>query len=90
MTFNGHLVRNKPRTGITIAVWVYMDTTDGQQEIFITIDPRAKVNKHGMYYLEMSDGHIRWFHRNEDGEVRKVFCFGATSHFVPLPRLESK
>ncbi|XP_057312398.1 uncharacterized protein LOC130653922 [Hydractinia symbiolongicarpus] len=69
MLLNGHLIKNKPITGITIALWVYMDTTEGQQEIFQTIDPKAPVNKHGMYYLEISDGHVRWFHRNEQGET---------------------
>ena len=66
---HGEIIRNKPKYGITIALWVYMDTTEGQQELFHTIDPKAPVNKHGMYYLEVSDGHVRWFHRNEMGEV---------------------
>lgn len=66
---NGRLLKNKPKHGITIAVWVYMDTTEGQQEIFQTIDAKASINKHGMFYLEASDGHVRWFHRNEQGEV---------------------
>lgn len=69
MLLHGDLIRNRPRTGITIAMWVYMDTTEGQQELFHTIDPKAPINKHGMYYLEVSDGHVRWFHRNELGEV---------------------
>ena len=73
MLLNGPAIRNKPLTGITIAVWVYMDKTDGQQEIFQTIDPKAPVNKHGMYYLEVSDGHVRWFHRNEKGEVTSSY-----------------
>jgi len=69
MLLHGDQMVNKPRTGITIALWVYMDTTEGQQEIFHTIDPKAQINKHGMYYLEVSDGHVRWFHRNELGET---------------------
>ena len=66
---NGEAIKNKPKDGITIAVWIYVDTTEGQQEIFQTIDPKAKVNKHGQFYLELSDGQVRWFHRNIEGEV---------------------
>ena len=69
MLLHGSLIVNKPKTGITIALWIYMDATDGQQEIFQTIDAKAPVNKHGMFYLEVSDGQVRWFHRNEEGEV---------------------
>ena len=74
---NGNAIKNKPRTGITIAVWVYMDSIEGQQEIFQTIDSKKAINKHGMYYLEVSNGQLRWFHRNEEGEVRyyNIFCF---------------
>ncbi|XP_012555797.1 uncharacterized protein LOC100204986 isoform X1 [Hydra vulgaris] len=66
---NGNTIKNKPRTGITISVWVYMDSIEGQQEIFQTIDSKKAVNKHGMYYLEVSNGQLRWFHRNEEGET---------------------
>ena len=62
-------MRNKPKDGITVALWVYMDSIEGQQEIFQTIDPNASANKHGMFYLEVNDGHVRWFHRNEKSEV---------------------
>lgn len=62
-------MKNIPKNGITIALWVYMDTVAGQQEIFQTIDSKATTNKHGMFYLEANDGHLRWFHRNEKSEV---------------------
>ncbi len=51
-------------------MWVYVDANDGQQELFQTVDPNAAENKHGQFYLELSDGKIRWFHRNAKGEVR--------------------
>ena len=66
---NGERIINKPSVGITIAVWVYVDSNEGQQELFQTIDPYADQNKHGQFYMELSDGQIRWFHRNSKGEV---------------------
>ena len=73
---------NKPSVGITIAVWVYVDSNEGQQEIFQTIDPYADQNKHGQFYLELSDGQIRWFHRNSKGEVSLIVPLRKKANFT--------
>ena len=75
---HGESIVNKPSVGITIAVWVYVDSNEGQQEIFQTIDPYADQNKHGQFYMELSDGQIRWFHRNSKGEVNCSIFFVIT------------
>eukprot|EP00794_Sanderia_malayensis_P012811 gene12811-14124_t len=66
---DGDQLVNKPLTGITIAVWVYVDSNEGQQELFQTVDPNSDENRHGQFYLELSDGRVRWFHRNAKGET---------------------
>jgi len=63
---NGLTFQPKPRDGITIAVWIKLDTIVGTQSIFDTVGTLSKSNHtDGQFHFEVEDGKVRWFHRNE-------------------------
>ena len=56
----------KPRTGISISVWIKLDTITGTQSIFDTVGTLAKSNHtDGQFHFEVVEGKVRFFHRNE-------------------------
>ncbi|XP_048589917.1 neurogenic locus notch homolog protein 2 isoform X2 [Nematostella vectensis] len=57
-----------PRKGITIATWIKLDTILGVQSIFDTVGSHSK-HRDGQYHLEVDDGKVRWFHRNENHQT---------------------
>ena len=64
--FDGAQFSPKPRTGISISVWIKLDTTAGTQSIFDTVGTLAKSNHtDGQFHFEVVEGKVRFFHRNE-------------------------
>ena len=57
-----------PRVGITIATWIKLDTNKGVQSMFDTVGSHSK-HKDGQYHLEIENGKVRWFHRNENHDT---------------------
>ncbi|KAK3699402.1 hypothetical protein QZH41_018563 [Actinostola sp. cb2023] len=57
-------IQPKPRDAITIAAWIRLDNTKGQHSIFDTIGGHSS-HDDGQYHFEVSDGKLRWYHRNE-------------------------
>lgn len=66
---NGKHFINKPRKSITIAAWIKLYHTDGYNSIFDTIGGSNSTHTMGQYHLEVNNGSVRWFHRNEKGIV---------------------
>lgn len=62
-------MRLPPTVGITIMLWLKLDTTQGDQEIFMTTNPDNPENKHGQYHFQVNSGAVRWFHRNTEFQV---------------------
>ena len=63
---NGQQFNPKPRNGISIAVWLNLDTIVGTQSIFDTVGTLAKSNHtDGQFHFEVTEGRVRFFHRNE-------------------------
>ncbi|XP_046845216.1 uncharacterized protein LOC124439054 [Xenia sp. Carnegie-2017] len=60
--FHGDTFQFKPHTGVTIAAWVRIIELPGSHSIFDTI---GSSHECGQYHLEINDGNVRWFHRNE-------------------------
>ena len=67
---NGQLVKRKPLFSVTIALWLKLDTNRAQQTIFSTCNPDNPWNTRAQYSLEIMDGRVRWFHRNEKSQVK--------------------
>ncbi|XP_057309168.1 uncharacterized protein LOC130647358 isoform X2 [Hydractinia symbiolongicarpus] len=65
----------KPRDSITMAVWVKLETNRGIQSVFDTVGGAMSNHREGQYHLEIDNGRIRWFHRNE----RRVTIFSVLS-----------
>lgn len=65
MYLNGVTFKPKPRDAVTIAIWVKVDTIYGSQSIFDTVGGSMSNHSDGQYHLEIDNGKIRWFHRNE-------------------------
>ena len=63
--FDGERFWPKPVEAITIALWVKLDTNKGIQSIFDTVGQKFSNHKEGQYHVEIENGKIRWFHRNE-------------------------
>lgn len=63
----GHLVfpsfNNRPREGITIALWLKLDSVSGTATLFKTTGSGAK------YHLQVADGVIYWSHVDDLGHV---------------------
>lgn len=54
-----------------MAVWVKLETNRGIQSVFDTVGGAMSNHREGQYHLEIDNGRIRWFHRNE----RRVTIF---------------
>ncbi|XP_031554877.1 uncharacterized protein LOC116291804 isoform X2 [Actinia tenebrosa] len=61
---DGRKIQPKPRDAITIAAWIRLDNTSGQHSIFDTVGGHSSHGS-GQYHFEVSDGKLRWYHRNE-------------------------
>ena len=66
-------MKRKPLFSVTIALWLKLDTNRGQQTIFSTCNPDNPWNTRAQYSLEIMDGRVRWFHRNEKSQVKNNF-----------------
>lgn len=66
--FDGEFFIDKPRSEVTIAVWIKLFSNGGQHSIFNTIGGKNSARKDGQYHFEVDRGRLRWFHRNEVGE----------------------
>ena len=64
---DGEHFREKPQEAITIALWVNLWRTDGEQSIFDTIGGHS-IDRNRQYHFEVLNGHLRWLHRNEYAE----------------------
>ena len=63
--FDGLRFYPKPYGSVTMAVWIKLDTNLGIQSVFDTVGGRASTHREGQYHLEVDNGRVRWFHRNE-------------------------
>ena len=63
--FDGLRFYPKPSGSVTMAVWIKLDTNIGAQSVFDTIGGNASTHRWGQYHLEVNNGSVRWFHRNE-------------------------
>ena len=50
---------------MTIALWIKLDKNLGEQSVFDTAGGTASTHRDGQYHLEVINGRVRWFHRNE-------------------------
>eukprot|EP00794_Sanderia_malayensis_P012220 gene12220-13478_t len=75
--FDGERFWPKPIEAVTIALWVKLDTNKGIQSIFDTIGGKFSTHKEGQYHVEIENGKVRWFHRNEKHAV--VFSITSTA-----------
>ena len=69
VNINGAAIRLRPSLGITVMLWLKLDTIQGDQEIFMTTNPENVGNKHGQYHFQINAGTVRWFHRNAQAQV---------------------
>eukprot|EP00795_Rhopilema_esculentum_P008194 gene8194-14126_t len=67
--FDGERFWPKPVEAVTIALWIKLDTNKGIQSIFDTIGQKFSNHKEGQYHVEIENGKVRWFHRNEQHKV---------------------
>ncbi|XP_048590274.1 uncharacterized protein LOC5501396 [Nematostella vectensis] len=65
IVLHGKHFRRKPRDAVSMAVWVKMAVTQGTHSIFDTIGGSRSIHKKGQYHFEVSNGRVRWFHRDE-------------------------
>ena len=63
--FDGPRFHPKPNGSVTMAVWIKLDTNIGAQSVFDTTGGNASTHRWGQYHLEVNNGSVRWFHRNE-------------------------
>ncbi|KAK2563931.1 EGF-like repeat and discoidin I-like domain-containing protein 3 [Acropora cervicornis] len=75
---SGASFHNKPRVAITIAAWIKLFSVEGTNSLFDTIGGLNSTHDNGQYHLEIDDGSVRWFHRNENGEI----IFNVTSEVI--------
>lgn len=62
ITVDGSKFHPKPSQGVTIAMWVQISRTEGEQVLFSTSATNSTdVN----YYLASSNGKVTWCHKNE-------------------------
>ena len=54
---------------MTMAVWIKLETNLGEQSVFDTTGGAASTHGQGQYHLEVRNGSVRWYHRNEQGIV---------------------
>ncbi|XP_028410253.1 uncharacterized protein LOC114532854 [Dendronephthya gigantea] len=64
ISIKGSAMIRRPLFGITVMLWLKLDNIQGDQEIFMTTNPKNPGNKHGQYHFQINAGSVRWFHRN--------------------------
>lgn len=63
ISFNGRRFSPKPKTSVTITVWIKVNKLVGDQSVFATIE--GKNARNSRYHLEIKhDGRVRWFNQN--------------------------
>lgn len=65
---DGSHFKHIPRKGITISIWIKLETKLGVQSIFDTVGSHSR-HKDGQYHLEVDNGRVRWFHRDENRQT---------------------
>ncbi|XP_022780705.1 uncharacterized protein LOC111321951 [Stylophora pistillata] len=75
---NGPSFKQKPRVAVTIAAWIKLFSVDGTNSLFDTIGGVNSSHDNGQYHLEIDSGSVRWFHRNERGQI----IFNVTSEVI--------
>ena len=63
--FDGPRFYPKPNVSVTMTVWIKLETNLGEQSVFATVGGNASTHSQGHYHLEIKNGSVRWFHRNE-------------------------
>ena len=63
--FDGSRFSPKPNTSVTLAVWIKLINNDRRQSVFTTTGNKASTNNLRHYILEIIDGRVRWFRRDE-------------------------
>ena len=63
--FDGPRFYPKPNVSVTMTVWIKLETNLGEQSVFATVGGNASTHSQGHYHLEIRNGSVRWFHRNE-------------------------
>jgi len=66
---SGQRIQRKPLFSVTVAAWLKLDTNRGQQSIFSTCNPDNQWNSRVQYSLTITDGRVKWFHKNEKSQV---------------------
>lgn len=66
---NGEHFVNKPHSAVTIATWVKFYSIEGMNSVFDTIGGKNSSHVMGQYHIEVINGSVRWFHRNERGKI---------------------
>lgn len=69
---DGQLIKRKPLFGVTMGLWLKLDTNRGEQTIFSTCNPDNPWNSNVQYSFEIVDGRVKWFHKNEKSQVSLV------------------
>ena len=80
ISLNGRTFFPKPSVAVSIAVWVKLFSTVGRQSLFDTIGEVSPEHQ-GNYHFEIVDGHVRWFHRDLQGNV----VFNVTTNQAVIP-----
>lgn len=63
---DGNNFKPKPQKGITILIWIKLMDVVEKQTVFETVGSHSEHDKQ-QYRLEIVDGAVNWFHRNEEG-----------------------
>lgn len=80
VVFDGKKFQGIPYSGITIGMMLNLINVLGTHELFQTIGDHSD-HQEGQYHLEVIDGKVRWFHRNEKGET--VFAAETPNAVIP-------
>ncbi|XP_015760646.1 PREDICTED: uncharacterized protein LOC107339825 [Acropora digitifera] len=78
---NGQLIKKKPLFGVTMGLWLKLDTNRGEQTIFSTCNPDNPWNSNVQYAFEIVDGRVKCFHKNEKSQT--VFSAETNTPVVP-------
>ena len=65
---DGKTIRNKPTDAVTVALWVNLTTVEGRHSLFETVGGHSLHTKN-QYDLSITDGAVRWMHRNEYDQI---------------------
>lgn len=80
---NGPSFQQKPRVAVTIAAWIKLFSVEGTNSLFDTIGGVNSTHDNGQYHLEIGNGSVRWFHRNERNQI----IFNVTSEVIVPPHV---